>query len=102
MAPRRIDEHTLGVLEFEQVRTLALEDSREMLKRLADQYASANINKDSVFAKDDRPVDSEIDLVDSPPLTIPIPTGRNEPAVNAIDPSQPTVRLRIQIERATE
>jgi hypothetical protein len=89
-------------VQTEQVRTLALEDSREMLNRLAGQYASANIKKDSVFAKDDRPVDSEIDLIDSPPLTIPILTGRNEPAVNAIDPSQPTVRLRIQIERATE
>lgn len=89
-------------VQTEQVRTLALEDSREMLNRLAGQYASANIKKDSVFAKDDRPVDSEIDLVDSLPLTIPILTGRNEPAVNPIDSSQPTVRLRIQVERATE
>ncbi|MHC4905032.1 MAG: anti-sigma factor family protein [Planctomycetota bacterium] len=89
-------------VQAEQARTLAIEDSREMLKRLADQYASANIKKENVFAKDDRPVDSEIDLVDSPPLTIPILTGRNEPAVNTIDPSQPTVRLRIQIERVME
>jgi hypothetical protein len=89
-------------VQAEQARTLAIEDSREMLKRLAGQYASANIKKENVFAKDDRPVDSEIDLVDSPPLTIPILTGRNEPAVNTIDPSQPTVRLRIQIERVME
>lgn len=89
-------------VQIEQARTLAIEDSREMLKRLADQYASANIKKESVFAKDDRPVDSEIDRVDSPPLTIPILTGRNEPAVETIDPSQPMVRLRIQIERVME
>lgn len=86
----------------EQVRTLAFEDSCAMLLRLAGQYASANNKKDSVFAKDARPVGPEIDLVDAPPLTIPILTGRNEPAVEAIDPSQPTVRLRIQIERAAE
>ena len=89
-------------VQTEQVRMLALEDNREMLKRLAGQYASANIKKDSVFAKDDRPVDSEIDLVDSLPLTIPILTGRNEPSGEVIDPSQPTVRLRIQIERVAE
>jgi len=89
-------------VQAQQIRALAYEGSRGMLKRLAGQYASANINKDSVFAKDARPVDSEIDRVDSPPLTIPILTGRSEPAVKAIDPTLPTVRLRIQIERVTE
>jgi len=89
-------------VQVEQIKALAKEDSPQMLSRLAGQYASANIKKINMFAKDDRPVDSEIDLADFPPLTIPILTGRNEPAVNAIDPSQPTVRLRIQIERVTE
>jgi hypothetical protein len=86
----------------EQVKTLMLEDSGEMLNRLAGQYASANINKDSVFAKENIFAAPPIDVDDSLPLTIPILTGKNEPAANTIDPSQPTIRLRIQVERMTE
>jgi len=86
----------------EQIKVLAMEDSPEMLNRLAGQYASANINKENMFARDDKPADISNDLIEMPPFTIPIPTGRNEPAVNAVDPSQPTVRLRIQVERITE
>ena len=86
----------------EQVKTLMLEDSREMFNRLAGQYASANINKDSVFAKEDIFAAPPIDVDDSLPLTMPILTGKNEPVVNTIDPSQPTIRLRIQVEHMTE
>lgn len=89
-------------VQAEQIKALAMEDSPEMLTRLAGQYASANIKKERVFAKDDKPANSEIDLVDSLPMRVPILTGRNEPAVNAVDPALPTVRLRIQVERAAE
>ncbi|MHC4950372.1 MAG: hypothetical protein ACYTEU_05215 [Planctomycetota bacterium] len=89
-------------VQIEQVKTLTEEDNPEMLNRLAGQYALANIKKDSMFARDDMSMDTEINFADFPPLTIPILTGRNELPLKTIDPSQPAVRLRIRIERSTE
>ena len=89
-------------VQTEQVKTLALEDSRDMMNRLAEQYASANIKKDSAFAANEMPAEFEKDLLDSPLLTIPIPTGKSELPLKSIDPSQPFIRLQIQVERATQ
>ncbi|MEN8126861.1 MAG: hypothetical protein ABFR90_03550 [Planctomycetota bacterium] len=84
-------------VQTEQIKTLALEDSRDMLTRLAGQYAVANTNKDSAFA-----MGTTSDPLDSPPLTIPIPTGKDKTPPAPIDPSRPTIQLRIHVERVAE
>lgn len=89
-------------IQTEQVKTLALEDSRDMLNRLAEQYASANAKRDSAFAMNEPPADFGNDLVDTSLLTIPIPTGRSQSPPRTIDPSQPVIRLQIHVERVEE
>ena len=86
-------------IEVEQVKTLAVEDSKEMLSRLAGQYAVANTNKNSAFAMGSAP---DAGAPDTLPLTIPILTGNEESTPNKIDPERPSIRLQIHIERIME
>jgi hypothetical protein len=73
-----------------------------MLDHLANQYARANKAKDTLFAKNPSGGTQDIGLDGSPQLAMPILMGRNEPSHQLTSASQPTVRLKIHVERSAE
>ena len=85
-----------------QIASLANEDDRETLNRLAGQYATANENKKTLFAQEEIFELQDIGLDAYPRLAMPILTGNDDSVRMTIDPSQPTVRLRIHIKRSAE
>jgi len=89
-------------VQVEQIAILAAEDNRKMLDHLASQYARANEGKSTLFAKEETSGLQDVDLNDYPRLAMPILTGNDDSTPRTIDSSQPTVRLRIHIERSTE
>jgi hypothetical protein len=89
-------------VQAEQVAVLAAEGNREMLDHLASQYARTNKGKDTLFAKEEASGPQDIGLDGYPQLAMPILTGNDDSIPGIIVPSQPTVRLRIRIERTVE
>ncbi|OQY04339.1 MAG: hypothetical protein B6I25_07055 [Planctomycetales bacterium 4572_13] len=92
----------ISQVQAKQIRILAAEDNREMLNHLADQYARTNENKKTLFAKEDVSGLQDIGLDEYPRLAMPILAGTDDsdsPSEKAKkpDPTQPTVRLRIEI-----
>ncbi len=89
-------------VQAEQIVVLAAESNGKMLDHLASQYARANQGKDTLFAREDASGPQDIGPDGYPQLAMPILTGNDDSAPRIIDPSQPTVRLRIRIERTVE
>jgi hypothetical protein len=85
----------------EQIRALAVEDDRKMLNHMAGQYAVANENKKTLFAKEDLEL-QDIGLDESPRLTMPILTGTDDSPSEKTASTQAMIRLRIQVKRAVE
>ena len=96
------DAIEIPYVQTEQITVLAAEDNREMLNHLADQYARANENKETLFAKEEASGPQDIGLDEYPRLAMPILTGNDDSTPRAIDPDLPTVRLRIHIKRIAE
>ena len=96
------DAIEIPFVQTEQIAVLAAEDNREMLNHLADQYARANENKETLFAKEEASGPQDIGLDGSPRLAMPILTGNDDTTPRTIEPSQLTVRLRIDIKQIAE
>lgn len=96
------EENTIEIpqVRSEQIKALALEDSPERLNIMAIQYARANKDKDTAFARAHNP-NPESTPLEQPALTVPILTGRNENPDPA-QSSQSNVRLRIHIRRTVQ
>ncbi|MCI0499465.1 MAG: hypothetical protein L0Y36_07270 [Planctomycetales bacterium] len=87
----------------DQITTLAQENSGELLSRLAKRYASANLEKEKMFAHTPDDPAGELTGQGYPPLNVPILTGRVEPApITPNGPAQPSIRLRIDVKRTVD
>jgi hypothetical protein len=97
------EDNTIDISDVraEQIKALAVEDSPESLNVMARQFAIANDkkNNDTEFALTRESNPGSVDSI--PPLSVPIPTGRQE-VPKAADQSQSKVRLRIHIRRTVE
>ncbi len=96
------DAIEIPYVQTEQITVLAAEDNRKVLNHLADQYARANENKNTLFAKEEASELHDIGPDGYPRLAIPILTGNDDSTPRTIDPSQLTVRLRIHIKQIAE
>ncbi|RKY14213.1 MAG: hypothetical protein DRP52_00650 [Planctomycetota bacterium] len=86
-------------VQAKQIAVLAVEDNRQMLQHLADQYARTNENKKTLFAKEEAAELQDIGLDESPRLAMPILAGTDDAPSEEPVSTQPTIRLRIRIER---
>lgn len=86
----------------EQVKVLTGEDNPDMLTYLASQYAKANEEPNTSFARSGSEGTMDLSSEDLPPLTVPIPTGRYSLNDVPTEPAGPTIRLRIHVKRAVE
>lgn len=89
-------------VQKEQITELVAEDNWKTLNHLASQYARTNTGKDSQYAKAEPLEPQDIGLDEYPRLAMPILTGNESSTPETFDLSQPTVRLRIQVEGSSE
>ncbi|MHC4834402.1 MAG: hypothetical protein ACYTCN_00365 [Planctomycetota bacterium] len=93
------DTITIPLVQAKQVAALAAEDSTPMLCRLAEQYATANRNRQTLFAQQAPTGLPDIGPGIYPRLPKPVLTARSDSLPKPEVSEGPVVRLQIHIQR---